>query len=110
MGLARKNVYGLFEKAPQSVWEEIYRSINPLAQMEKKGAERLPETFLERPLPTFLFEDDEQFAKVSIELNAHMYYGAAESITEEHIQALFGKQRLEVHICAPGSYGSKDLY
>merc|ERR1712166_769356 len=78
--------------------------------MVKKGPERLPETFLERPLPSFLFEDGEQFAKVSIELNAHMYYGAAESITEEHIQAFFGKQRLEVHICAPGSYGSKDLY
>ena len=40
LGLSRKDVYKLFEKAPQSVWEEVYRSINPLAQMVKKGAER----------------------------------------------------------------------
>lgn len=110
VGLSNKDVYKLFEKAPQAVWEEVYRSINPLAQMVKKGAEKLPETFLERPLPNFLFEDGEQFAKVAIELNAHMYYGAAEVITEDNIQCFFGKQRLEVHICAPGSYGAKDLY
>lgn len=110
VGLNQKDVYKLFEKAPQSVWEEVYRSINPLAQMVKKGAEKLPETFLERPLPNFLFEDEEQFAKIHIEINAHLYYGAAEVITEDHIQAFFGKQRLEVHICAPGSYGAKDLY
>mmetsp|Transcript_7960 Transcript_7960/g.17692 ORF Transcript_7960/g.17692 Transcript_7960/m.17692 type:complete len:812 (+) Transcript_7960:127-2562(+) len=110
VGLTRKDVYKLFEKAPQSVWEEVYRSINPLAQMVKKGAEKLPETFLERPLGNFLFEDDEQFAKVQIEINAHLYYGAAECITDDHIQAFFGKQRVEVHICAPGSYGAQDLY
>lgn len=109
-GLTKKDVYKLFEKAPQAVWEEVYRSINPLAQMVKKGAEKLAETFLERPLPNFLFEDEDQFAKVYIELNAHLYYGAAEVITEDHIQAFFGKQRLEVHICAPGSYGANDLY
>ena len=67
---AIQDVYKLFEKAPQSVWEEVYRSINPLAQMVKKGAERpgsqshgqkslrLPETFLERPVTEFLFEDE----------------------------------------------------
>merc|ERR1712110_774340 len=33
VGLTRKNTYTLFEKAPQTVWEEVYRSINPLAQM-----------------------------------------------------------------------------
>jgi len=110
LGLSRKDVYKLFEKAPQSVWEEVYRSINPLAQMVKKGAEKLPDTFLERPCSNFLFEDEEQFAKVHIELNAHQYYGAAEAITDYHIQAYFGKQRMEIHICAPGSYGAKDLY
>lgn len=110
LGLHRKDVYKLFEKAPQSVWEEVYRSINPLAQMVKRGAERLPETFLERSLPNFFFEDEEQFAKVTVELNTHLYYGAAEVVGEEHVQAFFGKMRLEVHIVAPGSYGAKDLY
>lgn len=110
VGLYRKDVYKLFEKAPQAVWEEVYRSINPLAQMVKKGAERLPETFLERPISNFLFEDEEHFAKVHVELNSHLYFGVAEVITEENIQAFFGKQRLELHICAPGSYGAKDLY
>jgi SAM-dependent methyltransferase len=110
VGLTKKDVYKLFEKAPQAVWEEVYRSINPLAQMVKKGAEKLPESFLERSLPNFLFEDEEQFAKVYIELNAHLYYGAAEVVTEDHIQAFFGKQRMEVHIAAPGSYGAQDLY
>jgi hypothetical protein len=110
IGLCRKDVYKLFEKAPQAVWEEVYRSINPLAQMVKKGAEKLPESFLERPLPNFLFEDEDQFAKVHIELNAHLYYGAAEVVNEDHVQAFFGKQRLEVHIAAPGSYGAQDLY
>merc|ERR1711953_405725 len=110
LGLSRKDLYKLFEKAPQAVWEEVYRSINPLAQMVKKGAETLPATFLEKPISNFLFEGDEQFAKVYIELNAHMYYGAAETITDENIQAYFGKQRLEVHICGPGSYAANDLY
>jgi len=110
VGLTVKDVCKLFEKAPQTVWEEVYRSINPLAQMVKKGAEKLPETFLERPLPNFLFEDDEQFAKLYVEINAHLYYGAAENVTEDHIQAYFGKQRFELHVCAPGSYGAKDLY
>lgn len=110
VGLARKDVYSLFEKAPQAVWEEVYRSINPLAQMVKKGADKLPETFLERPIPNYLFEDEDQFAKVHVELNAHLYYGAAEVVSEEHIQAYFGKQRLELHVCCPGSYGAKDLY
>merc|ERR1712151_70576 len=91
MGLSRKDVYKLFEKAPQSVWEEVYRSINPLAQMVKKGAEKLPETFLERPLCNFLFDDDEAFAKIHIEVNSHLYYGAAEEFSEEHVQAYFGK-------------------
>merc|ERR1712046_254728 len=110
VGLHQKDVYKLFEKAPQAVWEEVYRSINPLAQMVKKGAERLPDSFLERPLPNFLFEDDDQFAKLYIELNAHLYYVAAEVVTADHIQAFFGKQRMEVHIAAPGSYGAQDLY
>lgn len=110
IGLARKNVYKLFEKAPQTVWEQVYRSINPLAQMVKKGADRLPETFLERPLANFLFEDGEQIAKLYVEINTHLYYGASENITEDCIQAFFGKQRLELHICAPGSYGAKELY
>merc|ERR1712039_872973 len=61
-------------------------------------------------MPNFLFEDDDQFAKIYVELNAHLYYGAAEVITEDHIQLYIGKQRLELHICAPGSYGAKDLY
>lgn len=110
VGLRNKDLYKLFEVAPQSVWEEVYRSINPLAQMVKKGAERLPETFLERPMSNFFFEDEEQFAKVHVELNAHLYYGAAEAVTDLHVQAFFGKQRLELHVCAPGSYGAKDLY
>jgi len=110
VGLSRKDVYKLFEKAPQSVWQEVYRSINPLAQMTKKGAEKLPDTFLERPITEFLYDDDEQFAKVHVELNAHIYYGAAEVITADHIQAYFGKQRLELHIVAPGSYGAKDIF
>eukprot|EP00931_Biecheleriopsis_adriatica_P038170 TRINITY_DN21891_c0_g1_i1.p1 TRINITY_DN21891_c0_g1~~TRINITY_DN21891_c0_g1_i1.p1 ORF type:complete len:812 (+),score=183.46 TRINITY_DN21891_c0_g1_i1:60-2495(+) len=110
VGLSHQDVYKLFEKAPQAVWEEVYRSINPLAQMVKKGADRLPDTFLERPITEYLFEDEDQFAKVHIELNAHIYYGAAEVITPEHVQAYFGKQRLELHIVAPGSYGAKDLY
>jgi len=110
IGLSRKDVYKLFEKAPQSVWEEVYRSINPLAQMVLKGAEKLPESFLERPIANFLFEDDENFAKLHIELNAHLFYGAAEVVTVDHIQAYFGKQRLEIHVSAPGSYGAQDLY
>jgi len=110
MGLSRKDVYKLFEKAPQSVWEEVYRSINPLAQMVKKGADKLPDCFLERPLHNFLFDDEEATAKVHIDFNSHLYYGAAESVTKDHVQAYFGKQRLEVHICAPGSYGANDLY
>jgi len=110
VGLSRKDVYKLFEKAPQSVWEEVYRSINPLAQMVKKGADKMPETFLERPLGNFLYEDDDLYAKLYVEINAHLYYGAAETVTEDHIQAYFGKQRFELHICAPGSYGAKDLY
>jgi len=110
IGLCRKDVYKLFEKAPQTVWEEVYRSINPLAMMVLKGAEKLPDSFLERSLGNYLFEDEEQFAKIYIELNAHMYYGAAEVVNESHIQAYFGKQRLEVHVAAPGSYGAQDLY
>merc|ERR1712110_1338988 len=66
VGLKRKDVQKLFEKAPQSVWEEVYRSINPLAQMVKKGADKMPETFLERPLSNFLFEDGDQFAKLYV--------------------------------------------
>jgi len=110
IGLTKKDTYKLFEKAPQTVWEEVYRSINPVAQMVKKGPERLPETFLERPMANFLFEDEEQFAKVTLELNTHLFYGAAEVVGEDHVQAFFGKMRLELHIVAPGSYGAKDLY
>merc|ERR1712217_815447 len=110
VGLARKDIYNFFEKAPQALWEEAYRNINPLAQMVRKGAETLPKTYLEKPLPNFLFVDEEQFANLYVEVNAHLYHGAAESITNDHIQAYFGKQRLELHICAPGAYGSKDLY
>merc|ERR1712050_528324 len=86
LGLTRKDLYKLFEKAPQSVWEEVYRSINPLAQMVKKGADKLPDTYLERALCNFLFEDEEQFAKVHVEINAHLFYGASEALGEEHIQ------------------------
>jgi len=110
MGLGRRDVYKLFEKAPQTVWEEIYRSINPLAQMVKKGAEKLPMTFLERPLPNFLFDDGESVAKVVVDINDHMYFGAADVVTSRDVQAFFGKQRLEVHAVAPGSYGGQDLY
>lgn len=110
VGLERKHVYKLFEKAPQSVWEEVYRSINPVAQLVKKGAESLPDTFLERTMTKFILEDSEEIAKVQIELNAHLYFGAAEVVEEKHVQAYFGKQRIEVHIVAPGSYTSKDLY
>jgi len=110
VGLVRKDVYKLLEKAPQTVWEEVYRSIDPLAHMVRKGAASLPECHLERPLANFLFEDEEHIAKVHVEVNAHLYYGAAEVVDEERVQAYFGKQRLELHICAPGSYGSQDLY
>mmetsp|Transcript_50807 Transcript_50807/g.104504 ORF Transcript_50807/g.104504 Transcript_50807/m.104504 type:complete len:821 (+) Transcript_50807:160-2622(+) len=110
IGLSRKDVYKLFEKAPQSVWEEVYRQINPVAEMVKKGADKLPATFLERPMPNYIFDDDEMTAKIQIEINAHLYFGAADVVTEDHVQAFFGKQRLEVHIVAPGSYGAKDLY
>merc|ERR1711972_618747 len=58
----------------------------------------------------FLFEDGDPFAKVTVELNTHLFYGAAEIITEAHVQVFFGKQRLELHIVAPGSYGAKDQY
>jgi len=110
VGLTPKDVYKLFEKAPQSVWEEVYRSINPLALMVKKGAAKLPETFLEKPLPNFLFDDAEEVAKVVIDINDHLYFGAAEVVSADHVQAYFGKQRIEVHIVAPGSYGAKDLF
>jgi len=110
VGLTKKETYKLFEKAPQSVWEEIYRSINPLKAMVVKGAEKLPETFFERPMPNFLFADDEQTAKIYIEVNEHIYYGAADVVTADNVQAFFGKQRLEVHIVAPGSYGTQDLF
>lgn len=110
LGLTRRDVYKLFEKAPQVVWEEVYRSINPIAQMVKKGAERLPETFLERPLPNFIFDDSDQTAKVIIDFNEHLYFGAAQIVTREHVQAYFGKQRVEVHIVAPGSHGARDLF
>merc|ERR1719188_1974469 len=78
--------------------------------MIRQGAEQLPETFLERPLSMYLFEDSDMFANVYVELNAHMYYGAAEVVTPESVQAYFGPQRMEVHICAPGSFGAKDVY
>merc|ERR1712194_524772 len=110
VGLTRGHVYKLFEKAPQEVWEGVYRSINPLKQLVLKGPQSLPQTFLQRPISQFLFEDGELVAKMIIELNTHLYYGAAEVVTEDRVQAYFGKQRLEVHICAPGSYGSTDLY
>eukprot|EP00928_Gymnodinium_smaydae_P028323 TRINITY_DN21619_c0_g1_i1.p1 TRINITY_DN21619_c0_g1~~TRINITY_DN21619_c0_g1_i1.p1 ORF type:complete len:706 (-),score=143.73 TRINITY_DN21619_c0_g1_i1:225-2342(-) len=110
LGLSRKDVYKLFEKAPQEVWEAVYRSINPLAQMVKRGSERLPDTFLERDIPSFLFEDEREAAKVTIELNTHLFYGAAETVTEAHVQAFIGKRRLEVHVVAPGSFGAKDLF
>merc|ERR1719327_23746 len=55
IGLSRKDVYKLFEKAPQAVWEEVYRNINPLAQMVRRGADKLPETFLEKPISEFIF-------------------------------------------------------
>lgn len=109
-GLARRDVYKLFEKAPQTVWQEVYRSINPLAQMVRKGVERLPETFLERPVPNFLFDDSDQTAKVLIDLNDHLFFGAADVVDASCLQAYFGKQRLEVHIVAPGSYSAKDLF
>lgn len=109
-GLSRKDLYRFFEKAPQPLWEEVYRSIDPLAGMVRRGPDVLPETFLERPLSTFLFEDDEHFALLHIELNAHMFYGAAEAINEESMQAFFGPKRLELHICAPGAFGGKDIY
>jgi len=110
VGLDRKDLYKFFEKAPQPLWEEVYRSIDPLAGMLRKGADSLPETFLERPLSNFLFEDDEQFAILHVELNAHMFYGAAEAVTQDSVQAFFGTRRMELHICAPGAFGGKDLY
>uniref|UniRef100_A0A7S2QNM7 EF-hand domain-containing protein n=1 Tax=Zooxanthella nutricula TaxID=1333877 RepID=A0A7S2QNM7_9DINO len=109
-GLGRKDLHLFFEKAPPALWEEVYRSIDPLAGMVRKGAAQLPEAFLERPLSTFLFEDEAQFANVYVELNAHMYYGAAELVSLDTVQAYFGPQRLELHICAPGSFGAKDMY
>jgi len=110
VGLKLKDVYMLFEKAPQAVWEEVYRSINPAAQIVVKGAAKLVDTFLQRPIDKFDSEDDAMTARVTIDLNPHLYFGVAEAITEDRVQALFGKQRLEVHIVAPGSYGANDLY
>jgi len=109
-GLNQKDVYKFFEKSPQVLWDEVYRSVNPLAGMVRKGAEALPHTSLERPLTQFLFEDDEPFAHVYIELNAHLYYGAAELVTEAHVQAFFAEKRMEVRISAPGCFGSKEVF
>lgn len=110
LGLNQKDTYNLFEKAPQAVWEEVYRSINPAAQLVRRGAEKLQQTALTASISESLFEDTDQFAKVTIEFNSHLFYGAAELISEEHVQVLFGKQILEVFILAPGSFGAKDLY
>jgi len=110
IGLRRKDVFTLFQKAPQAVWEQVYRSINPVAQMVVRGSERLADTFLQRPIVRFDFEDEAMTARVHIDLNPHLYFGAAETITGDHVQARFGKQRLEVRIVAPGSYGANDLY
>merc|ERR1712039_934535 len=51
-----------------------------------------------------------EFALVHVEVNAHMYYGAAEVITENSAQAFFATRRLELRVVAPGAFGSKDLY
>lgn len=107
VGLTQGHVYKLFEKAPQAVYEEVYRAINPLAQMVKKGPV-IPETFLERPIAHWSFGDFEKFCKIYIEFDIHLFYGAPESITEKHCCCYFGKQRLEVHIVAPGAYEGKE--
>ena len=76
------------EKSPLTLWEELNRQVNPHTQMVRKGAGTLPEAFLEKSLAEFLFEENDQFAMVHVELNAHMYYGASEAVSlEEHVQA-----------------------
>jgi len=110
-GLGRKDVYRLMEKSPLTLWEELNRQVNPHTQMVRKGADTLPEAFLEKSLAEFLFEENDQFAMVHVELNAHMYYGASEAVSlEEHVQAWFGEKRMELCIHAPGAFGSKELY
>merc|ERR1712226_1546344 len=79
--------------------------------MVKKGADKLPETFLEKQISNFIFDDLEDTAKVIIDLNDHMYFGAPEYVAlDQHVQTFFDKQRLVVHIVAPGSYEAKDLF
>jgi len=108
IGLTQQHVYKLFEKAPQSVYEEVYRAINPLAQMVRKGPV-IPETFLERPIHNWSFGDSDKSCKIYIEFDENLYYGAPEYITEKHCCCYFGKQRFEVHIVAPGAYEGKEL-
>mmetsp|Transcript_22815 Transcript_22815/g.48475 ORF Transcript_22815/g.48475 Transcript_22815/m.48475 type:complete len:857 (+) Transcript_22815:63-2633(+) len=109
-GLSRKDLQLFFERAPENLWTQVYRSVDPLAGCICRGASQLPETTLEKPIAEFLFEDGDQFAAVHIELNAHMFYGAAEAITEERFQAYFSSQRLELHLVAPAAFGGQDLY
>lgn len=109
-GLERKDVYRFFEKAPQPLWDQVYRSIDPLAGLVCRGAEVVPPAFLEKPLCEFLFEDGDEIAQVHVELNAHMFYGAAEAVTDACIRAFFGVSRMEVHIYAPAMFGGKDIH
>lgn len=78
-----------------------HRSIDPLAGLVRKGAEQLPETFLEKPLQQFFFEDGEQFAQLYVELNAHMYYGAAESVTKDREREGGEERILNLLSCCP---------
>jgi len=110
VGLGRKDFYNFFEKAPDVLWETVCKASDPLAQMLRRGPETLPQTYLVRPLAKFLFDEDNMFANLYVEANAHMYYGAQELVSADTVQAYFGTQRLELHICAPSSFGASDLY
>ncbi|CAK0871519.1 unnamed protein product [Prorocentrum cordatum] len=110
VGLSRRDLHTFFEKAPQAVWDGAYRSLEPYGGMIRRGAEAMPQTLHERPVNYFLFEDDKQFAILHVEVNAHLYYGAADFVTRDSVRAYFGTNRMELQICAPGSYGAKEMY
>jgi len=121
VGLNKKNLYKLMEMAPQEVWEEVWRSVDPLTMMVRRGAQTLAETSLMKPIPDFFFRDSEEtwylgqprHVTVLIELNIHMYYGAHEMVDDSKWSVFFGRERMEVHIVAPETVdisGTKPLY
>eukprot|EP00746_Dinoflagellata_sp_MGD_P017209 gnl/MRDRNA2_/MRDRNA2_139355_c0_seq1.p1 gnl/MRDRNA2_/MRDRNA2_139355_c0~~gnl/MRDRNA2_/MRDRNA2_139355_c0_seq1.p1 ORF type:complete len:833 (-),score=142.94 gnl/MRDRNA2_/MRDRNA2_139355_c0_seq1:27-2525(-) len=121
VGLTKKHFYKFAEIAPQEVWDEMWRIVDPLTMMVRRGAQTLPETALMKPIPDFFFRDEEEtwyrgqsrYVYVLIEVNIHMFYGAHEMVDDSKWSVFFGRERMEVHIVCPETVdigGTKPLY